>query len=440
MKWRRSESLGSYIALLKHFGDVSDSIRTPDDELVYLTSELGAPRITLDPLFRRFVSHWNDGPTLDSAYFALEALEIIDPHFRLRDDVSQVVGRLLRECYLSSEGGFWPTPFGRSASLYGTLCAVGVMKSLGGHSCSHRPGESVGECDDYYSAFVGPGFPARVRELVARRASSDVGACYDSDLWRIPCVISTSVASSLLWNVGYEPSSLLEILPRVRISSFLRQSLYTHAMPPVAWEAFRPHPDHERPGMSVTYHALKLAQRLDMELPADRKRIRAFVEQCWTGSGFSATIGESPSMISSYYALSCLQDGALCGQDNGFVSRIAEDLVTFVQSCCQRGVYSISPSLFPNAAATRYAAQILLQGLGKTDPVGARPDAGAVLSEFWKRDVGFLAYPVRVVEESSRVFGAYAFLNKLVVSLAAAFSPLRLFHTVVRIAWAHRRS
>jgi hypothetical protein len=240
--------------------------------------------------------------------------------------------------------------------------------------------------------------------------------------------------------LGYEPSSLLEILPRVRISSFLRQSLYTHAMPPVAWEAFRPHPDHERPGMSVTYHALKLAQRLDMELPADRKRIRAFVEQCWTGSGFSATIGESPSMISSYYALSCLQDGALCGQDSGFVSRIAEDLVTFVQSCCQRGVYSISPSLFPNAAATRYAAQILLQGLGKTDPVGARPDAGAVLSEFWKRDVGFLAYPVRVVEESSRVFGAYAFLNKLVVSLAAAFSPLRLFHTVVRIAWAHRRS
>jgi len=429
----------TYLDDLKRFAQVSGRFRTPDDEVCYLTSELGIPRITLDPLFRRFVSHWNDGPTLDAAYFALEALQLINPDFRLSEGSRMVLQRLLRSCFLEAEGGFWPTPFGRTASLYGTICALGIIKSFDGYGCGERPGNDVAACDEYYSSFIDVNLATRMKTLIKQRASANLGACFDSAQWPVPCVISTSVASSLLWNAGYRSETLLEILPEERLTDFLARSVYTHRGAPVSWQAFRPHPDQDRPGLSVTYHALKLAGRLNLELPIERQKIRAFVQLCWTGQGFSSTIGESPSLLSTYYALACLQDENLCGPDDGFVREIESDVVELVEACRERFVYSISPSFLPNAAATRYAIQILQDRLDRREMVNREMSTAAVLREFWQHGEGFIAYPIQVVMRTSRVYGGYALLRALVAGFAIALSPLWLLKSILITAWAHRR-
>ena len=430
---------GTYLSELKHFRRVlKQGARSPDDELVFLTSELGIPRLTLDPLFRRFVSHWNDGPTLDAAYFALEAILLASPGFTLSESAHEVIVDLLEKCYLSAEGGFWPSPFGRSASLYGTMCAVGVMKTLGRHACAERPADDVPGCDSYYSEFVGMGFGKKIRSLIAQRCDEAIGACYDSAQWTTPCLISTSAASSLMWNAGYGADALLEILPKERLSSFLEQSLFTHEAPPTRWQAFRPHPDHERPGLSVTYHALRLASRLNLELPIRKESIRNFIQLCWTGEGFSSTVGESPSVISTYYAIACLQDEDLCGPDDGFIGSVAPQLLSFLAQCRTGQCYAISPTFYPNAAATRYALQILSR-LGRQDLFDAKFVDSELLNVFWKDGQGFTAYPVAVVQRTSSAYTGYSLLSSFVDSLTLTFAPLRLVRGLLVAAWAHRR-
>jgi len=429
----------TYVDGLKKFSVEPFVFKSPDEELCFLTSELGIPKLTLDPLFRRFMSHWNDGPTLDAAYFALEALLISDPEVELPEHFVEVLRHFLKTCYLASERGFWTSPFGSTASLYGTLCGIGVMKSLGRYGCNERPGDTVEDCNEYYSRFTGDDFAKNVTDLLRARVAKSEGTLFDSKQWAIPCVISTSVASSILWNTGHDSDILLDFVDRRKLEGFLSRCVYEHQELPIQWVAFKPHPDHTKPGLSVTYHALKIINRLGLAINVDRNKIRDFVRLCWSGEGFSGTIGDSPSLISTYYALACLQDEQLCGPDDTFIQAIRPKLEKFVVSCQQQYVYSIMPKMFPTTAATRYGLQICLQQLERPGLVDASLTSAAIYRKFWKEGEGFMAYPVRLVQETSRAYGGYVLLQALIHGLALSLSPLALLRSVLLAAWGHRK-
>ena len=411
-------------------------IDSPEEEICLLTSDLDVPRLTLDPLFRRFMSHWNDGPTLDAAYFALEAMQICAPRQLISRRMVASLQSLLRACYLPREGGFWTSPFGDTASLYGTICAIGVMKSLQQYGCAQRPGDSPADCRAFFDSQIGDSFVAKLPSLLQSRVVEE-GGFFDSKAWFVPCVISCSVASSIMWNAGYATDDFFRIAPAPKLKAFLEGCLLNHVYPPVHWQAFKPYADHNEPGVSVTYHALKLISRLGLDVLVDKEALRNFIKLCWTGRGFSSTIGGSPSLISTYYALACLQEDELCGVDEVFLSLIGEKVRRFVDECCVDSVYSVAPGFFPTTASTRYAVQVIsrLQKLGSPD---MQLTADALLKNFSKDSVGFTAYPIRVMERTSRTYGVHGFVGSLVGGLAAAVAPLRLMRRVLRAAWAHR--
>jgi len=430
-----------YLGKLKKFRKFPLMFDSPQEELCFLTSDLDLPHLTFEPLFRRFISHWTDGPTLDAFYFAMEALLVCSPTTRFTKDEERLITDFLTKCYIPSEGGFWTSPFGITASLYGTVCAIGVMKSLRGLKCGERP-ETPEEAQEFFSSFgkLGEQFHHDINKLLNSRVCPGKDAFFDSRQWDRECVLACSTAATILWNTGRDKEDLFGFVAHENLGDFLGKCLFMSPDPSAPWMAFKPHPDHYKPGLSVTYHALRLIHNCDLNVQTNKDHIGSYVQHCWTGEGFSPTIGESPSLLSTYYAVSCLEKEEYCGQRKDFIHFIRPSLQEFLNSCNHEGLYSAHPRLFPTAAATRYAAQIALE---KSMIVGSfkQSETGeAIMEKLWDRRDGFFAYPVSLVKRVNKAHKIYPLLLSVVSSFTVPLSMLAMISKLLRIAWVHART
>ena len=392
---------------------------TTELQLLHLTADLNLPRLTYEPMFRRHMINWLQGPTLDAAYFALEALQLCGgiKGGALDQRTKRTVLAYLNACYVPSKGGFSTTPYGIPESLYGTISAIGVLKSLADVRCNKRLAETKQTLsdsqllseNDFYT--IEKGVDGLLRSHIG---SGSNGVFFDIVTWPHGSIMGCSMACSILYNIGKEDRFYELVHDENTLRDFLRRCLRKVKKMDTSWAGFAPHPDDPTPGLSVTYHVLRLLERLNhwdgkedkvRMLELDLKEVHRFIDMCWTGSGFSPTIGDSPSLAATYYEIRCI-DFEVLSYSSEQKQHIMERIDDFVGSCKSQdfpGLYGITPGFSPDVAATRYAAQVgKIVGEAIRNPVNSAHTATAI-KEFWAMDGGFYAFPVKLLKRTAHI-------------------------------------
>jgi len=372
----------------RHKERVSD---LPLEDVLLLTRDIDAPRITIEPLFRRFMSHWTDGPTLDGTYYALETLLIIAGSDSLGQEEKAAIANFVDRFHAEAEGGYSIVPGRSGGNLYATHLAIGIAKSLEGRACEERLSN--------YSHWLPSSCREGILRFVRERYDGETGAFTDSDEWGKPGLMANAHAEAIAWNLGFSADDFLSICSKDGLTAFIRQCLRTGKVGDCRWTAFAPTRYTQQPGLSVTYNALRLIRNLSLEVEIPYAEVSNYLDLCWTGEAFAGTAGDSPSVLGCSYALRLkkLSDGEIA-----FPEERQRAILSFVEKCKVGDLFAFVPGLTPNCFATRCATQIRLILSAESDDMTEGREAvkqKAIWdSLYWPEKGAFSIYPKVLLE------------------------------------------
>jgi prenyltransferase beta subunit len=394
-------------------------------ESLLVCSDLGSPDVSYDPVLRRYAHSWIHDATIDATQAALETLETLGDGMFIADHREDILS-YLNSCFKSDEGIFWNGPHKATTGVYAIRCAIKIMKSLEGELASRPLGAD--RYSEFVRAFEGGTRLNPVDCVIAflKRCAHESpykGGMVDSPRFPNPSLTTLYMAIAILWDLGMPNDYIYteRIVPsRDALIRFFKASLKEYRTEVFDIAGFSLNPEYDEPCLCPTYFALKALCDMriaDLDEVVDRKmkkKIRRFVYATWRNGGFSATIGESPTLNATLFALKILNDLLPTRQSTRFLRKKAQDISRFTYRCLsESGGFAFSESMNENVLGTRFAIQILkwLESRKYLDhplPYEIMRNAEVFISKLYDTDIGgFRGFP------GDKLFPAVVELEKL---------------------------